>query len=96
MKIRPEVQRFAELMEKVLRQNDYKGDGHKGLPLDTCMDRLSDEIRELERAAGQFYEDPNVPMGEEDRKKIITEAVDVANFCMMLIEGLPKETGKEA
>lgn len=79
MKIRPIVMAFAEAMEKVLRENDYKGKP-EDCPLDTAVDRLHDELRELDREA---YGHPNIGTTEEELEKIRSEAVDVANFAMM-------------
>lgn len=79
MKIRPAVMVFAEAMEKVLRENDYKGKPEE-CPLDTAVDRLFDEVRELDREA---YGHPNINTTDEELEKIRREAVDVANFALM-------------
>ena len=47
MKVRREVQLFAEAMERKLRENDYKG-GWKDCPEDYLMTRITDELEELE------------------------------------------------
>lgn len=62
LKLRPEVEAFAQLMEKVLRRNDHKGNSWKD---DTSMDlvvRLIEETSELvksfrprERRAGKSF-----------------------------------------
>lgn len=79
MKIRKAVMEFAEAMERVLRENDYKGKP-EDCPLDTAVDRLWDELRELDRAA---YGHVNIDTTDERLEEIRGEAVDVANFALM-------------
>lgn len=72
-KMRPPVYRFALQMERVLKQNDYKGGW------DTCsisyLDmRLQQEIHEYSKATSI-----------QDQQKELT---DIANFCMMIYNRL--------
>lgn len=83
MKIRPCVMKFAEVMERVLRENDYKGKP-EDCPLGTAVDRLFDEVRELDREA---HGHPNIDTTDEELEKIRREAVDVANFALMAWHG---------
>jgi NTP pyrophosphatase (non-canonical NTP hydrolase) len=77
--IRPEVLAFAQAMENVLRQNDYKGgwkdNDRKNIVY--LMRRLYQEIGEVE-----------VALQDEDNVQTRRELVDVANFCMMLWDNL--------
>lgn len=78
---RKEVMVFARAMEVVLRQNDWKP-GWKGDLPTNLMDRIWDEMRELEvKWANRINNTSSV----EDVQK---ELVDVANFCMMTWERL--------
>lgn len=84
LKLRPEVQAFAEDMERTLRNNDYKS-GWKRMMYCGLMTRLRQEVEELHGAIG-------LPCGEcghkeeyeTSKKKTIREAADVANFAMMI------------
>jgi len=67
-KIRPEILRFADIMEVVMSKNDSeKGDSWKRLPHDELQAMLLKEV-----------EESNV-----DNAKI-KEWIDIANFCMMI------------
>jgi len=68
MKIRPEIMRFAEAMEKTLQKHDKKkGDSWKKTSFNELKELLIKEIQELPEGYGNFG-----------------EYVDVANFCMFL------------
>lgn len=72
--VRPEVQIFGQAMERALAENDHKG----GWMSETdvyLLERLKDEVRELEQA---------LACGSDEA--IMHEAVDVANFAMMLFD----------
>lgn len=71
MKLRPEVQEFAEAMEHVLRDNDHKG-GWQDMDGIDLLGAIERELRELSEA----YGDANYVAARK-------EAIDVANFCMM-------------
>jgi hypothetical protein len=72
LKIRWEVQEFAERMELKLRENDHKAHWRKTNRA-YLMERLRQEMRELERAV-------------RANKGVHDEAVDVANFAMMVFD----------
>lgn len=79
---RPVVQRFAILMETVLRKNDDKGGWNlDGFP--SLMDRLGEEVEEL-------WEAIETPGGETRMALIAKEAADVANFAMMVADNTGK------
>lgn len=85
--LRPEVQRFALLMEEQLRKNDHKGGWQHELAAD-LFTRIKDETEELGDALRRGPGTPN-PFGPYDkpaRKRIGHEAADVANFCMMVAD----------
>lgn len=73
---RIEVRAFAKAMEEVLRQNDFKH-GWKGDSPQALVDRIWDEIRELEPVMVNYSK--NCAQLEDVQK----ELVDIANFCMM-------------
>lgn len=78
MELRSEVKWFAEQMERVLRKNDHKG-GWRESHTTWLFRRLDDETVELRKALGK-----NRPFS----KKTIDEAVDVANFAMMIADNI--------
>lgn len=73
---RIELRTFAKAMETVLRQNDWKR-GWKGDHPRMLIDRIWDEIRELERAVDYWG------VGKAPIEEVQKELVDIANFCMM-------------
>lgn len=73
--VRPEVLRFAAAMEMTLRLNDDKG-GWSRCPPEYLLSRMKDEMQELETALASPGE----------HAPIRNEAVDVANFAMMLYD----------
>ena len=74
--LRPEVQAFARLMERELRENDWKGGWQDMTPIE-CFIRLQEEVDEVESLIVR----PAVV-----QRELESEAADVANFCMMLVE----------
>lgn len=76
MEVRSEVQWFAEEMEKVLKENDWKG-GWKDCSISWMIIKLSEEVGEL---ATLFVN--NADTTEE----VIKEAADVANVAMMIAD----------
>lgn len=74
--LRPEVQRFAALMERVLRENDHKG-GWEEMSLSALLARLQEEVNELVIAAYP---------PRADKPEISCEAADVANFAMFIAD----------
>lgn len=90
LKLRPEVARFAALMERTLRENDHKG-GWKKCEPEWLLNRLGEEVQELVDAQQRLKW--ALPM--EDRgdipvfRKVLAlgkEAADVANFAMMIAD----------
>jgi len=81
--LRKEVLEFAQEMERVMSEHDYKkGDSWKRCSLDYLWERLSEEISEA------VYEAENERGNPE-------EFIDVANFCMMIYHRLKEnEEGK--
>lgn len=78
--LRPEVQRFAIVMERVLRHNDHKG-GWRYTDARTLLLRTYVEMGELHKAMlNSDFSAPDV--------MILREAADVANFCMMIADNL--------
>lgn len=77
LKLRPQVRRFAELMELQLRANDHKG-GWQDDSMSALFRRLKEECDELGEAI--MY---RVSRGE---KNVGREAADVANFAMMITD----------
>lgn len=74
--LRPEVEAFAQAMERELRANDHKPGWGKDNPWD-LQRRLLEEAKELEDAWGNKF-----LTGLE----ILAEAADVANFAMMIAD----------
>ncbi len=75
MKIRPEVQRFAEAMEGRLSANDHKG-GWKECDYEYLLQRTLEEFQELDQAV----------IDGKPATEIRKEAADVANFAMMIAD----------
>ena len=83
MKQREEVQWFAQVMESVLRKNDYKGGWHDA-SFEFLLDKiLFEEIKELKDAL------ETLTMGAitgEMVDNVVNEAADVANLAMMIAD----------
>lgn len=79
--LRPEVTGFAVMMETVLAQNDWKG-GWQDMDYDEIIERIDQELNELKAALrpAQGF------LSAREREVAKKEAVDVANFCMMLLD----------
>lgn len=89
IELRAEVRAFAEAMELKLRQNDHKGGwGKEGIWW--LKGRIDEEVRELEEAIhilnfkGRSYRATITE--DEAMKAVASEAVDVANFAMMIAD----------
>lgn len=88
IQLRPSVQAFAERMEATLRQHDAKKGGQENWRKDSAaslIDRLEDEAWEVKNA---------LETGGSN-SDIAREAVDVANFSLMIAdvcEPLPNDT----
>jgi len=75
MKLRKEVQQFAEVMERKLRKHDAeRGATWKDDSISQLMERLHEEVGELEGAVN----------GSHGFDCIASEAADVANFAMFI------------
>ena len=78
IKLRLEVQWFAEQMELALRDNDWKG-GWQADPQLSLLHRIRQETTELQRCLL-----PRIYGGNP--KLVIREAADIANFAMMIAD----------
>lgn len=86
MELRPEVQRFAELMEAVLRVNDSKH-GWESIDfrqLYSCAMQEMVEVHEAFADVNFEFEGPDAR--ETNLLKLATECADVANFMMMIVD----------
>lgn len=75
MHLRPEVQKFAEAMERQLRENDDKG-GWADMPEKYLILRTIEELGEVMTQL----------IIEDGRYGLLQEAADVANFLMMICD----------
>lgn len=90
--LRPYLGLFAEAMECQLRLNDHKS-GIEDMRVDDAVERLWDEVRELDRAA---YRDPTGAISTIFTKPktlvdVANEALDVANFAMAVWLGARRD-----
>lgn len=76
--MRGEVLWFAQEMEGQLQENDHK-DGWEERSAKWLLNRLKQEVGELERAI-------------ENKKNVVDEAADVANFAMMIADNFAHPT----
>jgi DNA-directed RNA polymerase subunit RPC12/RpoP len=83
--IRPAVMRFAQLMEKKLRANDYK-EGWEKCPDESLMRLLRDEVEELEEALHISCPHCGQKMTPAFGENVLSETADVANFAMMIAD----------
>ena len=81
LKLRPPVDWFANRMEFILRKHDKTKPGWIDCSFDYLLDRLSEECFELEDAIKR----------NED---VVSEAVDVANFAMMIAYNHHRKQGR--
>ena len=72
--IREPLKNFTEQMELKLRKNDHKG-GWTNCDIRYLINRLRSELLELDYA-----------IRLDDNRMIVDEAVDVANFAMMIAD----------
>ncbi len=91
---RPEVLRMAELMEKVLRTNDYKG-GWDKCAIDWLILKINEEVAELRRAIYEYEYgtdsagfDSSAEANASRRANVRREGADVANIVMMLLDNM--------
>ncbi len=81
--LRPEVSEFAQAMEAKLRtHDDDRGDEWKEMSIRSLRLRLYGEVRELQEAIDKF--ERTVEIDPAALELVRAEAVDVANFAMMI------------
>ncbi len=78
MTIRPEVQWFAEQMERVLRVHDHKGHW-EGIDCEQLFAKMIEEVGEVGEGFWQHLSGRGHPEDE-----MLDQLVDVANLTMML------------
>jgi hypothetical protein len=88
LEVRPEVDRFAQLMEVELRNHDDRP-GWKNDDVYDLLNHLEDEIRELREAV--FESDGD---GIVNVSLVESEAVDVGNMAMMVADVVRLRNGK--
>ena len=82
MTIRPELMRFVEKMEAKMQSHDEKrGDSWKKESLSYLIVRLQQEVVELHEAISN----------NKSNDEISKEAVDIANFSMMIFDMFNRE-----
>lgn len=86
IEVRPAVLEFSIAMERTLRRHDReKGRGIKTIPGDYSLERIHQEVRELDRAAYAAVNDaPGIDLDEAVIDRIQEECTDTANFAAML------------
>lgn len=80
--LRPEVQRFARLMEQKLQANDHKGGWHDCHPEELLL-RAYEELGELHR---EVVGRSGMLGGPARTLRIAGEGADVANMVMMVLD----------
>ena len=80
--IRPSVMHFAAHMERVLALNDHKG-GWLKMSDEEIVRRMDEETDELQL---EIILRRHRRVGYKDVSLVVKEAIDVANFAMMLID----------
>ena len=85
MKVRKQVANFAEAMEVKLKQNDHKEHWSEE-SIDSLYDMLVEEKEELRKELAFAYRDPD----DFDIEQAQEEAIDVANFAMMIWDNLSR------
>lgn len=94
IELRPEVRAFAEAMELKLRKNDHKGGWKEESVRGFLFKRVQEETSELNFALKDWsnaiqmvqHGDAGIKLVEIQAKKVLSEAVDVANFCRMIAD----------
>lgn len=92
-KIRKEVKQFANRMESVLQENDYKNHWSK-CSYAHLLEQLKIEVAELDTGLECFVIGQAMPRDlsgastREQYGEVEKEAVDVANFAMMIADNL--------
>lgn len=96
MKNRAEINWFAGVMERQLRENDHKGKtGWKGWRFSELFPRLRQESDELLLAThGRQLDTTGEKLTAKQQQEIINECADVANFAMMIADNIRAKTPK--
>jgi len=81
-KCRPVVIWFAEWMEVKLEENDHKG-GWDDMGFPELIERMKDEIQELESVIDKNIDDPVIRA-----RAVLRECADIANFAMMIADNV--------
>ena len=86
MKLRTPLAKFSREMERVLRKNDHKPGWDNESPF-LLLNRLVGEVFELNVAMDhEIYHIGAPPKGLSFNQAVVKEAVDVANFAMMIAD----------
>jgi len=87
-RMREAVRKFAEIMERKLKENDHKG-GWEGMRFSELIQEALWEIWEIGRLCARYKMDTiQEKIGKRKRKELQREAADVANFMMMISDNL--------
>ena len=82
--IRDQLVEFISEMEKILKENDYKG-GWDSCSIKFIRDKLIEEFREVLLETRKVI---NEKTDEKTVEKTQKEAIDLANMCMILYDKL--------
>lgn len=94
MRLRPEVRRFAEAMERSLREHDAdRGDEWLRMSPRWLAGRLRSELDEFRHALRCAMSRPD---DTEEWAYLRDEASDVGNFLMFIVEKLGRRTSKKS
>lgn len=85
LELRPAVAWFAQMMEAKLRTCDYKG-GWKGMSIWPLVSGIQDELRELQVEHSIVEDDRRYGRAPSNLDRVVAEAVDVANYAMMVAD----------
>jgi len=94
LKPRPQVAVFASAMEGILKAKDHRGEFLDEVEAFFALDRLFQEVRELDREA--YSELHKTIIASKALDKIQHEAIDVANFAAMIWWACEKIRGERS
>ncbi len=77
-KYETDVRQFAEVMVRKLIDNSYKANRWEDCSFRYLLDRIQEEIDEVEEALLEQY----------DPSEVVEECADVANFAMMIADNV--------
>ncbi|MGB0521439.1 MAG: hypothetical protein ACPGJS_00695 [Flammeovirgaceae bacterium] len=91
--VRPEVIAFAIEMEKKLRENEHKGGSEewRKMPFHEAIERIYEETDELDHVLVFIKPENTDTENKHAARRIVREAADVANFCMMISDKVLSE-----